>query len=85
MDLVSRLQAAALPLAGHNGQHSPAVNIDLRETYAKSNITEKQTKTIILKSRESIFAFGLYDRLGLTLARPGSSLKALKIHGWERK
>lgn len=53
-DLVSRLQAAVFPLSGLNGQHSPAVNIDLRETYAKSNVTEKQNKAIIPKSREPI-------------------------------
>lgn len=61
-DLVSGLQAAVLPLSGLNGQHSPAVNIDLRETYAKSNITENPNKTTISKSREPIFAFQPCDK-----------------------
>lgn len=78
VDLVSRLQAAALPLSGLNGQHSPTANIDSRETYLKSNITEKQKNPIIPKSRESIFAFQLCDRLGFALGRPGSCLRLLK-------
>lgn len=69
-DLVSRLQAPALPPSGFNGQHSPAVNMDWRETYTKNNITEKQNKSIFSRSREHIFAFQLCDRLGFTLARP---------------
>lgn len=58
------------PPSGFNGQHSPAVNMDWRETYTKNNITEKQNKSIFLRSREHIFAFQLCDRLGFTLARP---------------
>lgn len=44
----------------------------------KSNITEKPKNTIIPKSRESIFAFQLCDRLGFALGRPGSCLRLLK-------
>lgn len=58
------------PPSGFNGQHSSAVNIDWRETYTKNNITEKQNKSIFLKSREQIFAFQLCDRLDFTLATP---------------
>lgn len=35
-------RAPALPTTGFHGQHSPAVNIDWRETYTENSVAEKQ-------------------------------------------